>query len=350
MVTAEETGIEGFEGQKVAGRKVRTYRLANNTGIECILMNLGPTLLSLRVPDAEGNVDDVLLGYPALDGYVNDASYQGRVAVGRWANRISGAHYFDNDIHDVIELIPNDGIHTLHGGSKGWSKKTWKVEGYGSPEEGAFVEFSLQSKNGDQGFRGIVNARVIVTLTQDNELKFEYLATTPFGETPVNLAFHGYFNLDGIRFGSSVLNHNLRTNTDRHLTVDGDLIPDGDILSVDGTRFDFKEMKKIGTTSSFGQTGYDNCLVFPTGVEGKVEVYSPETGRVMTMTTDQPAVQLYTGFFLKDPFQQFGGMCLEAQQLVNSLNMSQWWEEFGNPFIKPRVPYKQTTTYKFDVR
>ncbi|MBS3098153.1 galactose mutarotase [Candidatus Woesearchaeota archaeon] len=345
----KEVSLDNFEGA-VSNGVVRNIRMQNSNWMEVLLTNYGPTVLEIKIPDKESKLISVLLGYPTLAGYVSDPSYQGRIAVGRVANRIGNAQYKQPDYthaapDGIVKLLANNGEHTLHGGPEGWSSKVWDVGDSYKSNDKASISFGLLSEHLEQGFPGKVHARVIVTLTNNNELIFEYVAITG-RTTPINPTMHGYFNLEGL--DATVHKHLLRTNADRYLVVDGTLIPTGEILSVEGTRYDFRKEKEIG--KDFGKEGYDNCFVFPKSNAGSwVRVVSPKTNIAMTMDTDQPAVQLYTSFFLGKPFKQFSGFCLEAQQLVNAVNNQKWWSEFGNPFTKPSEPYKQRTVYKFDM-
>ncbi len=351
VVIAEEYDWKSFARQDT----VRTFRLANQRqgGISVFLTNFGPTVVRILGVDDKGQLEDLLLGYSTVEGYQEDSSYQGRIAVGRVANRIGNAAYNDPHSRERVRLPANDGPHTLHGGPKGWSSQTWDVDSYAQGSTSAAIRFSYHCNHMEDGFPGDVVAWVTVELTKDNELRFSYILNNeqdPFCPTPVNLTFHGYFNLNG--GNTTIHNHFLRTNADRVLPVQ-DLIPTGAIAAVgpiEYGRYDFRDGREIGDEKWFKGQGYDNCLVFPDGEQGKAELWSPSTGRRVTMTTDQPAVQLYTGFFLEAPFRQFQGVCLEPQQLVDAVNHPEWWDRFGNPFVEPGAVYSHTTTYKFEVK
>ncbi|MFH1053559.1 MAG: aldose epimerase family protein [Candidatus Woesearchaeota archaeon] len=355
--------------------KAPLWRLSNDNGLEVILTNFGPSVVSIRMPDKSGKVDDILMGYDSLERYQIDTSSQGRICVGRWANRIANAQYPQPDHTfgalrdgtiakpgDMVQLQANHSRHILHGGSPNLAQMFWDT---GSPyfdERSASVPFYLRSLHLSNGFPGNIALQVIVTLAEDNTLHFQYTAISD-RTTPINLTFHGYFNLNGISTGRTVENHLLITPSKQFLEVDAELIPTGRICDSHETIYDFSTPKLLG--KDFGGTGYDICLLFPKDLKF-ASLFSPETGRRVIMTTDQPAFQLYTGFHLpKAGFERFMGVCLEAGKLNDSVNHYLISHSFqyettettcghrvlpcADVFTLPDKPYLHHTCYKFDI-
>ncbi len=352
-----------------AGNKLQTHRLRNSNGVEAVLSNFGPAIITLKVPNRNGTLQNILLGHPHIYGYERDGVSFGRIALGQYANRIAHARYHQPDDTNpdvkqggLVQLIANSPLHKpqhmLHGGFGSWGNRIWEVKNVEQLPDRVSIDYSIFDPHmgGDskEGLPGNVNATVKVVLTNDNELKFIYTAT-PDITTPINLTFHGYFNLNG-NSGTTVGNHTLWTNADRYLPVK-ESIPTGEIDLVDNTRFDFRKETEMESRLYHDHPhlhpGIDHCLIFPSdvpNVPGEVRLFSPATGIEVTMRTDQPAFQLYTGNNLQHPFKEFWGVCLEAGGLVNAVNMPQWHSMFGSPFFTPDRPYSQTTSYAFSVR
>jgi len=358
---ASEENLDNFRwvnlGEKQDTRLTNIRLLDTKTGASTTLTNFGPTMLDFLVP-GENDPVNILLGYPSIADYVADGSYNGDVVVGRVGNRIENATYKATD-RITAHLSANDGPNSLHGGEKGWSSKMWRVVNYDSDDHTAHVLYSLESPDGDQGYRGTVRATAKVTLYASGHLRLDYMAKSLDGITsPVNMVFHGYFNLDGVdsegKPTTTIHNHTLQTNANRwQRTEEGLLVPTHDIESVDGTPYDFREPHKVGEEKRFGKTGYDNSLVFPTDAETAWVNLTSESGRSLTMRTDQETFQLYAGFFLAETiFKQYGGICMEAQRLVNLINMPEHWEENGGEFKSPMIsrgnPYHHTTMFEFN--
>jgi aldose 1-epimerase len=365
--TAE--GPKAKEGDKVAsverkqavgktpdGAEVDLFVLGNAAGCKAKVLTYGALLMELDVPDRDGKLGDVVLGFDNLEGYLSNRPFFG-CTVGRVANRIAGAKFTLDG--KEYELAANDGANSLHGGRKGFDKVVWRVDETGSGAGKAFVRMSYRSKDGEEGYPGNLSCWVTYTLTDDNELRIDYRATTD-RPTPVNLTNHSYFNLTGQASGD-ILNHELTLYADRYTPADGMLIPTGEIKPVRGTPLDFTKPEKIG--AHIGELkgvpggGYDHNFVLNSG--GKklalaARVYEPKTGRVMEMYTTEPAVQLYTGNFLDGSIKGKGGvaykkyqaLCLEAQHYPDSVHHP----EFPSVILKPTETYTQTTVYKFSTK
>ncbi len=336
---------------------VYLYTLKNANGCEARITEYGGILVSLTVPDRTGKPGDVVLGFNSLDEYLKGHPYFGAI-VGRYGNRIAkGRFTLDGDTYT---LAANNNENHLHGGLKGFDKVVWQsaiIEG----EDGQTLALSYLSKDGEEGYPGNLAVKVIYTLSNDNELKIDYEATTDKA-TVVNLTNHSYFNLAGDGAGA-ILGHEVILNADRFLPVDAGLIPTGELRPVRGTPFDFTQPSTIGARIDldteqlrFG-LGYDHCFVL--GGEGSsvslaASVYEPTTGRVMEMYTDQPAVQFYTGNFLDGStvgkggtaYEHRYGFCLETQHFPDSPNRA----HFPSTVLRPGETYSSHTSYKFSIR
>ena len=345
--------IESQEwGETPEGRPVQLYTVTNDRGAEARITNYGGVVVSLAVPDGDGRIDDVVLGYDALSEYVDDLSYFGCI-VGRYANRIAGGRFTLNGVEHV--LTANERWNHLHGGIKGFSKVVWgarSVEGEGS----AGVMLSYLSRDGEEGYPGNLEAEVTYLLTEEDELRIEYRATTD-ADTVVNLSHHSYFNLAG---GGDVLDHELTLFADRFTPVDGELIPTGELRSVRGTPMDFREPTTIGgrIDDDYEQLGlaggYDHNWVLDGGGQGlslAARVHHPGTGRTMEVSTTEPGVQFYSGNQLPSHIggkggRRYGprhGLCLEAQHFPDSPNRP----EFPSTVLREGETYTQTTVYRF---
>jgi len=340
-------------GKMPTGAPVTLYTLTNDHGMQVQIMNLGGIITSIQVPDRKGRVGEVALGYDDLAGYVkNNSPYFGAIA-GRYANRIALGH-FALDGH-VYTLPINNAPNSLHGGKVGFDKLVWSAAPIhaGDPQ----LTLSLVSKDGDQGYPGTLHVKVVYTLTDANELKLDYTATTD-KDTVVNLTSHSYFNLAGAGNGD-ILPTRLTIDADRFTPVNKDLIPTG-IESVGGTPLDFRKSTKIG--ARIGQknqqlkfaNGYDHNWVLNHQARQlgfAVRAYDPRSGRVLTLSTTEPGVQCYTGNFLDGKIVGHGGkvykfrygFALEAQHFPDSPNHP----KFPSTELKPGQTYRQTTVYKF---
>src|SRR3989338_159246 len=315
MLIDERVRKKGFEG-------VAVVRMVDPNARRIVeLMPYGLTVLDVTTPDRDGTPTQVVLGYDSLEDYKKDRSYQGRGAVGRVANRIGNAQFVGVD-GQVVRLVGNDGPdnrNQLHGGPKGWSSRNHRYIGAENKGDKIITSWELISPDGEQGFPGMVNLTSLVSLSEDGSLTFEYSANTT-KPTPINTTMHSYWNLNGSRSKTDVLNHMVQSNAVKYVKVDGQLIPVGALPNVAGTRYDFVSEVQLGLPWRFGEQGYDNCLVFPvSSKQGLVMVRSPDTGITLDVITDRPSTQLYTGFFLDGkPAGRFGALCVEPGQLVDA--------------------------------
>ena len=344
-------------GKLPDGTPVDVYTLTNKNGVEAKITNYGATLTSIKAPDRTGKMDDVVLGYDSIDGYLAKNPHLGAIA-GRYANRIANGEFkLDGKTYT---LAKNNGPNHLHGGPNGFYKQIWTASD-ASGKDGQAVSFKYLSKDGEENYPGNLTAIVTYTLTDKNELKIDYQATTD-KDTVLNLTNHAYFNLAGAGSGD-VLGHELKINSKETTVVDKTLIPTGKMAPVAGTPFDFSKLTAIGARINdkneqleIGQ-GYDHNFVLATGgslAAQAVEVYEPTTGRVMEVFTDQPGVQLYTANHLDGTivgkagktYNKRGGFCLETQHYPDSPNKP----NFPTTTLKPGEKFHSTTIFKFSAR
>ncbi len=334
------------------GTSVDIYTLKNASGVEARIMTYGATLVSLKLPDRGGVLADVNLGFDTLDGYLGTHPYFG-VIVGRYANRIAKARFTLDGIE--YRLAQNNNENTLHGGLKGFDKVVWKAEPAPVPG-GVGLKLTYLSKDMEEGYPGNLAVAVVYALTDGNELRIDYEATTD-KKTPVNLSNHAYWNLKGAGNGD-ILGHVLRLEADRITAVDSavNLIPTGEILPVAGTSFDFTSPHAIGERIALVEGGYDHNFVLKSGggtLALAAHVEEPGSGRVLEIWTDQPAIQLYTGNFLDgtvvgkggQAYRKHYGFCLETQHFPDSPNHS----NFPSTILDPGQTYRTTTVHKFSV-
>jgi aldose 1-epimerase len=339
------------------GKSVEIYSLKNSNGVEARIITYGGAVVSLKVPDKNGNLGDVVLGYDSLEEYQNAKGYLGAL-IGRYGNRI-GKGTFTLDGKEY-KLAVNNGVNHLHGGLRGFDKVVWTAS-TSIRADGAHLELSYLSRDGEEGYPGNLNVKVEYVLTENNELKIVYSATTD-KPTIVNLTNHSYFNLAGAGHGT-ILDHQLTLNADRFTPTDNGSIPTGELRSVNGTPFDFSKSTTIGARIDqddeqlkFGN-GYDHNFVL--NKDGKAlslaaTVYESTTGRVMEVFTTEPGVQFYTGNFLDgstkgkngQTYPRRSGFCLETQHFPDSPNKP----KFPSVVLRPGTIHKQTTIYQFSVR
>ncbi|MCI0337560.1 MAG: galactose mutarotase [Acidobacteria bacterium] len=341
-------------GKTADGQEVELYTLTNAKGIETGITTYGGIVVSLKVPDRSGKFDDVVLGFDTLDGYLKGHPYFGAI-IGRYGNRIGKARFTLNG--KEYKLAANNGENSLHGGTKGFDKALWKARPL-TVKDGVALELSYLSKDGEEGYPGNLSVRVVYTLTDNNELKIDYFATTD-KDTVVNLTNHSYFNLAGQGNGD-ILGHQVQINAGSFTPVDAGLIPTGELRSVKGTPFDFTQNTAIGARVNqpdeqlkLGR-GYDHNWVL-TGNAGTmrqaVKVVEPGTGRVMEVWTTEPGVQFYIGNFLDGSLKGKGGkvyqhrygFCFETQHFPDSPNQP----KFPSTVLKRGSRYRTTTIYKF---
>jgi aldose 1-epimerase len=341
-------------GKAPDGTQVDIYTL-RDASIEAHIMTYGGIIQSLKVPDKNGKSADVVLGFDTLDGYTAgpkpNSPYFGAL-IGRYANRIGGAK-FTLDGHTYHTPV-NDGPNTLHGGIQGFDKKVWKAK-----EIPHGIELTLVSPDGDQGFPGKLTAVVRYTLV-GKELKIDYSATTD-KDTVVNLTNHSYFNLAGQGSGD-ILKNEVKINASHYTPVDATLIPTGELAPVAGTPFDFRKLTAVGARINDDNDqlkkahGYDDNWVLDN--RGKfaeaAEVYEPTSGRVLTILTDQPGLQFYTGNFLDGTITGKGGkvyghraaLAMETQHFPDSPNHP----KFPTTELKPGQKYHFVTVFRFSAR
>jgi aldose 1-epimerase len=345
-------------GKTPDGQAVEQITLRNARGAEAQIITYGGIVRSLKVPDRNGNLGDVVLGYDNVESYVTNNPYYLGAIIGRYGNRIAGGKFsLDGKIYT---LATNNGPNNLHGGPKGFDADVWHVEKTYATDKDASVELSYLSKDGDQGFPGNLKVRVTYTLTDDNALKIENTATTD-KPTVVNLTHHSYFNLSGAGSGD-ILNDEVVINADKFLPVDATAIPTGELRAVKDTPFDFTTPHKIGERIEandeqikFG-SGYDHCWVVnkKSGELGFVaSAYDPRSGRFLQVYSTEPGTQFYTGNFL-DGARGKGGkiyprrsaFCFEPQHYPDSPNKPQ----FPSVVLRPGETFKNTIIYKFSTK
>lgn len=342
-------------GKTPAGDEVTLYTLRNAQGMEIAVMNYGAILTSVKVPDSKGQMADIALGFDSLEGYLGTQPYMG-ATVGRYANRISKGRFTLNG--EQYTLAVNNGANALHGGLKGFDKKIWSAKSVRS-DDGPALEMTYVSPDGEEGYPGALTATVTYSLSNDNEVRIHYKATTD-ADTVLNLTNHSYFNLAGAGKGT-ILDHMVAINADRFTPVDSGLIPTGELKSVEGTPFDFRTPTAIG--ARIDETGdeqiklgggYDHNFVLNDGAGNlrfAARAKEPVSGRIMEVFTDQPGLQFYTGNFLDGSVTGKGGIqyekrfgfCMETQHFPDSPNKP----EFPSVLLKPGETFETTTVYKF---
>jgi len=343
-------------GKTADGKAAEIYTLTNSKGTEAKITNYGAIVVSLRVADRNGKFDDVVLGYDTLDGYLKDTAYFGGI-VGRYANRIAKGKFSLNG--KEYTLVVNNGENHLHGGTKNFETMIWKAKS-SIVKDGASLELNYFSKDGEEGYPGNLKVKVIYTLTENNELKIDYSATTD-KDTVINLTNHSYFNLAGAGSGT-ILNHLMQINADRFTPTDSGSIPTGELRNVKSTPFDFSAPTAIGARIEQADeqlklgSGYDhNYILNKNGqlLTLAAKVYEQSSGREMEVFTTEPAMQFYSGNFLNGIkgkngkiYQKRDAFCLETEHYPDSPNQP----EFPTTVLKPNQKYSQTTIYKFTVR
>jgi aldose 1-epimerase len=349
-------------GRLPDGREARLHILQNKTGARAEIADFGGIVVRLLMPDRTGHLDDVVLGFGSVEPYVSGSPFFGAL-IGRFGNRIAGCRFtLDGRTYTMATNNTPGGLPcTLHGGNLGFDKVLWSATPFSEPGA-AGLRLAHRSPDGDQGFPGNLTVTVEYRLTDANEFRISYSATSDKA-TPVNLTNHSYFNLRGEGRGD-ILAHQLKLRAARFTPVNAGLIPTGQLAPVAGTPFDFATARAIGGRIAekhpqleYGN-GYDhNYVVDP--VAGKklvsaAEVYEPETGRVLEMLTEEPGFQLYTGNYLDgslvgkrgQPYGQRSGFCLESQHFPDSPNQP----AFPSTILRPGERYRTTTVYRFGTR
>ncbi|MFG2457697.1 aldose epimerase family protein [Streptomyces sp. NPDC048523] len=313
------------------GTPVHRWTL-ERAGVRVRILSYGGIVQSVEVPDRDGRTADVVLGFAGLEGYLEHSGPYLGAFVGRYANRIAGGRFELDGV--TYALAPNNAPNSLHGGERGFDKRVWDMEPAG--EHG--VRLSRVSPHGEEGFPGRLEVSGTYSLDESGALRIAYEAVTD-APTIVNLTNHSYFNLAG---SGNAGGHELRIDASRFTPVDADLIPTG-VEEVTGTRFDFRQSRKVGA-------GYDHNFVLDKGItEQAVEVaelYDPASGRLLTVATTEPGLQLYTADHLTEPFAPGDGIALETQHFPDSPNRP----EFPSTVLRPGEIYRSETVYGFGTR
>lgn len=362
-VSADSRGhtVSGLAPEEFAsvyrGDSTALYTLTNSSGMEVCITNFGGRVVSLMVPDRNGRLTDIVLGFDNIEAYFpeNNKTDFG-ASVGRYANRINRGRFTIDGVE--YRLPQNNFGHCLHGGGElgtlGWQYRVFRAS---QPSDSVLV-LNLDSPDGDNGFPGNVSATVKYTLASDNELKIEYAAVTD-KPTVVNMTNHSYFNLSGDG-GKDVLNDILWVNADYFTPVDSTFMTSGEIISVKGTPFDFTTPKPIGRdvysddTQLHNANGYDHNWVLNTKgdiTQCAVRLRNPDNGITLEVYTDEPGIQIYSGNFLdgsligkhSTAYPRRGAICLETQHYPDSPNKPQW----PSTILRPGETYRSTCIYKF---
>jgi len=342
------TGTKTAWGTTPDGQTVELYTLRNSKGAEARIMNYGGVLVSLKVPDRSGVLGDVVAGLDSFQDYLKPPPYFGAI-IGRYGNRIGNARFTLNGVE--YNLSKNDGQNSLHGGARGFDKRLWQA----TPLSPQSLELKYRSADGEEGYPGNLDVTVKYTLTDANELRIDYSATTD-KDTVVNLTNHSYFNLSG---EGDILAHEVMINADRFTPIDKGLIPTGELKDVTGTPFDFRTATPIGKRIEQKDQqlifagGYDHNWVLNrtgNGLEMVAKVSDPKSGRMMEVLTTQPGLQFYTGNFLDGTLKGKGrtyarrsAFCMETQHFPDSPNKP----SFPSTVLKPGSVYQSTTVYRF---
>lgn len=348
--------VEDF-GALPDGEAVKKYTMTNAEGMEVSVLNYGGIITSLKVPDKNGKIEDVVLGFNSLEGYLTPPPYFGAI-IGRYGNRIAEGKFSLDQTQ--YTLAKNDGPNHLHGGNKGFDKVVWKVTEITESDHVA-LQLHYLSEDMEEGYPGNLNTTVTYTLSNDNALKVSYQANTD-KKTIVNLTQHSYFNLSG-DFSKPILDHEIVINADTFLPVDATLIPTGVFKEVAETPFDFRTSKPIGKEIEAENQqlerglGYDHCWVLNRDSKGMslaATAHDPKSGRFMEVFTTEPGVQFYSGNFLDGTlpsksggtYAKRSGFCLETQHYPDSPNQ----EDFPSVVLTPEQTYSSETTFKFSVK
>ena len=347
-IVVQENGNRKYFGT-IGSDTVYAYTLKNNKGLKAVITNYGGTILELWAPDRSGKTGDVILGYDSLPGYLQKSNPYFGALVGRYANRIGHATFAIDG--KKYTLAPNNNGNTLHGGIRGFDKVILKV----NQVNDSSLVLSYTSPDGEEGFPGNLNVKVIYTVTSSNGLMIDYTALTDM-KTPVNLTNHAYFNLSAGK-DSTIVNQDLTIYASEYTPVNESLIPTGKIVSVANTPMDFRTSKKISKDLDRVRGGYDHNFVIDKkgpGLAMAATVYDPVSGRMMEVWTTQPGIQFYTGNFLNGSLKgrdgkkilQHGALCLETQHFPDSPNQP----AFPGTILEPGQSFHEWTVYKFSVR
>lgn len=340
-------------GKTKEGAGVTLFTCTNKNGLVMKVMSYGATVVSLETPDKNGKLANIQLGFPKLEGYLQRHPYFGST-VGRYGNRIAKGRFSIDG--KEYKLATNNGPNHLHGGIKGFDAVLWKAEEVKGADS-AGVKFTYKSKDGEEGYPGNLDVSVVYSLTNNNEMRIEYTATTD-RPTVVNLTNHCYWNLGGAGSGD-ILKTQLMLAADKYLPIDAGSIPTGELAPVKGTPMDFTTPHAIGERigelkkEPHQTKGYDHCYVLR-AQDGKLALAArakdPASGRVMEVHTTEPGIQLYCGNFLDGSasgggYKQHEAFCLETQHFPDSPNQP----KFPTTVLRPGERYRSTTVHKFSV-
>ncbi len=344
-----------FNGS-IEGKNIKLHALYNKNGIEVALSNYGQRLVSLMVPDSNGKMEDIVLGYSSLGQYRTNSGYFGAI-IGRYGNRIAKGRFEIDGI--VYDLAKNNNGNHLHGGEKGFESVVWDVDSVSQN----FIRFKRTSPDMEEGYPGNLKVTVAYTLTDTNELRIEYAATTD-KKTHLNLTHHSFFNLKGEGKGT-VNEHIMQINASSITAIDDNLIPTGVFMPVADTPFDFNAPKTIQSgldaeheQLTFGK-GFDHNFVLDKNLKNEEGLYiaakvkESKSGRVMEVFTNEPGVQFYGGNFLEGKttgkkggvYERRGAFCLETQHFPNSPNQG----NFPSTLLEPGQEYRSICVYRFSI-
>ena len=348
---------KSFYGKTKDNKKVDLYSFKNENGMQVDIINYGGIITSLKVPDKNGETEDIVLGYNKLEDYINENPYFGSI-IGRYGNRIAKGKFNLNG--NQYTLATNNDENHLHGGNIGFDKVIWEAETKINSNSSSLI-LKYLSRDMEEGYPGNLYTTVTYKITNDNSVEIKYEAQTD-KTTVINLTQHSYFNLSG-DFNQSILNHKVKINADQFLPVNKSLIPTGNKLNVSMTPFDFRNYKEIkkdinadDLQLNYGN-GYDHCWVlndYKNGYRLIASAFHEESGRLMEVYSDQPGLQFYTGNFLdgslpqkEEGFYNFrSGFCMETQHFPNSPNQP----DFPSVTLNPNEKYNSKTTYKFKIK
>ena len=336
----------------IDGKKVDLYTLNNSNGLVTQITNYGGRVVSLWVPDKNGNFEDIVLGYETIEGYLESNEIYFGALIGRYGNRIANGRFILDD--STYTLAKNNGDNHLHGGKKGFNNVIWDARQISDSE----LELIYRSEDGEEGYPGMLDVVVIYKLTDNNELEINYTASTNKA-THINLTHHSFFNLHG-EGGGSINDHVLQINAEFYTPIKEGLIPTGDIENVKGTPFDFIEPTLIGEHVNDDDQqlkygfGYDHNFVLDgSGLKLAAAVIEPNSGRKMEVITSEPGLQFYGGNFLDGkefgkrnlPYNYRTAFCLEAQHFPDSPNQN----HFPSTILNEGENYKSICIYKFSI-
>jgi aldose 1-epimerase len=347
-IVIQENGNKNYYGT-IDKDTVYAYTIKNNKGLKAVISNYGGTILSLWTPDKSGVPGDIILGYDSLAGYRQKKNPYFGALIGRYANRIHrGTFQLDGKTY-TLDL--NDRGNSLHGGVKGFDKVIWTLNSVNDSS----LALSYLSRDGEEGYPGNLNVKVVYTITSENGLLIDYTALSDM-KTPVNLTNHAYFNLSAGK-DSTILSEEIKIYASRYTPVNDSLIPTGQIMTVSKTPFDFLTTKKTGKDIDQVKGGYDHNFVInrkDSGMSIAAELFDPGSGRHLIVKTTQPGIQFYTGNFLDGTLTghdgkrvvKHGALCLETQHFPDSPNQP----SFPNTILGPGQTFHETTVYLFSVK